>query len=219
MPPAQPHRAPAAPRLVSFASLLVAACAAAAAPLTVTVTDDAGQPLEGALVYVVAKGQPARAPAGATVQIEQRGKKFVPQISVVQVGTAVRFPNNDAVRHHVYSFSPTRTFELPLYAAGTTPSEAVVFDKPGTVEVGCNVHDRMHAWVHVVDSPLHALTGADGRATLDVPAGTHRLRARHHLQPDAATAVDQALQVGGAAAQAALRIALAPAAAEHRHEH
>lgn len=190
--------------------------AAAAAPLTVTVTDDAGKPLADAAVYVVVKGLPARPPA-APAQIEQRGKQFVPQVSVVQAGTAIQFPNNDGVRHHVYSFSATRAFELKLYPPGTS-GEPVVFDKPGTVEIGCNVHDRMHAWVHVVDTPIHAVTDADGRATLEVPAGTHRLRGWHFMQPDQGTPVEQAVTVVGAgASQVALKIKLAAAGHQGHH--
>ena len=189
------------------AAAALAALGAAAAPLTVSVTDEQGRPLADVVVYVVVKGLPAR--AAATAQIEQRGKQFVPRVTVVQTGTAVRFPNNDTVRHHVYSFSPVRTFDLKLYAG--TPSEAVVFDKPGTVVLGCNVHDRMNAWVHVVDTPLFATTDADGRATLDVPAGMHRLRAWHFMQPEPGLPVEQALLAGAGGSQAAVRIKIAVA--------
>ena len=210
------ERHPSETRRRAFASASAAACAAlaalaalgaAAAPLTVSVTDEQGKPLADAVVYVLAKGLPARAPA--TAQIEQRGKEFVPRVTVIQTGTAVRFPNNDSVRHHVYSFSPVRAFDLKLYAG--TPSEPVVFDKPGTAVLGCNVHDRMNAWVHVVDTPLFATTDADGRATLDVPAGAHRLRAWHFLQPEPGLPVEQALLAGAVASQAAVRIKVAAA--------
>jgi hypothetical protein len=82
----------------------------------------------------------------------------------VQTGTAVRFPNMDDVQHHVYSFSPAKTFQLPLYKG--TPPNAVVFDKAGVVTLGCNIHDQMSAYIVVVDTPFFEKSGANGRAAL-----------------------------------------------------
>ncbi len=181
---------------------LAASTHLAAAPLTVSVSDATGRPLADAVVYVLLRGVAQSAAPGATAQIGQRERRFQPHVSVVQTGTAVAFPNFDTVRHHVYSFSPIRKFELKLYAG--TPSEPVVFDKAGTAVLGCNIHDRMSAFVHVVDTPLFAQTGADGKATLDVPAGEHRLRAWHARLPDALPPLDQPLRTGSAPAQVTL---------------
>jgi hypothetical protein len=68
------------------------------------------------------------------------------------------------VRHQVYSFSPAKVFELPLYAG--TPAKPVLFEKPGVVVLGCNIHDWMLGYVYVSDSPWFAKTGADGSAQL-----------------------------------------------------
>jgi len=107
----------------------------------------------------------------------------VPQVSVVTVGTPVSFPNRDTVRHHVYSFSPVKTFELKLYAG--SPHEPVVFDKPGVAVLGCNIHDQMVAWVVVVDTPFFARSGTTGRARIaDVPAGAYRMRVWHASLPE-----------------------------------
>lgn len=181
---------------------LAAPALLAAAPLTVSVSDAAGRPLAQAVVYVLLRGEAQSAAPGVAAQISQRERRFQPQVSVVQTGTAVAFPNFDTVRHHVYSFSPIRKFELKLYAG--TPSVPVVFDRAGTAVLGCNIHDRMSAFVHVVDTPLFAQTGADGKATLDVPVGEHRLRAWHARLPDAALPLDQPLRMGPGPAQAAL---------------
>jgi hypothetical protein len=90
----------------------------------------------------------------------------------VQVGTAVLFPNKDNIRHHVYSFSPAKKFELPLYAG--VPAEPVIFDKPGFVTLGCNIHDWMIAYVAVLPTPYFQVTGKEGRVTLrDLPAGQY----------------------------------------------
>jgi len=119
-------------------------------------------------------GTPARAAKGAQGQMAQRDKAFVPTLLVVQTGTPVSFPNFDTVRHHVYSFSPTKPFELKLYAG--TPVAPVVFDRAGTATLGCNIHDRMLGYIHVVDTPYFGQTDAQGRVTLDLPEGSHRLR-------------------------------------------
>ena len=172
------HSTPRPPTLLRRAAAALAlgvAAAASAAPLVVSVTDAAGQPVENAVVTVQVAGAPAKAPPGTSAEIGQRDRHFVPPVSVVQVGTAVSFPNFDTVRHHVYSFSPAKPFELKLYVG--TPVAPIVFDKPGAVAIGCNIHDRMQAWVAVVETPFHAVTDASGTARLDVPAGEHRLRA------------------------------------------
>lgn len=199
------RREPMRPALRAATGVLALLCggAALAAPVTVQVTDSAGKPLADAAVYVLVKGQPQQT-STATAEIGQRERQFVPSVSVVQTGTAVSFPNFDTVRHHVYSFSPIRTFELKLYAG--TPAKPVVFDKPGTAALGCNVHDLMTAWVHVVDTPLFSRTDARGEATLEVPAGAHLLRGWHPSMGEAVLPAEAALQVGGAAVRAALRL-------------
>lgn len=114
----------------------------------------------------------------ATIIVDQVNKEFIPYVLPVQVGTAVNFPNKDNIRHHVYSFSPAKSFELPLYIG--TPASPVLFDKPGAVVLGCNIHDWMIAYVYVSDSPYFAKTGADGKASLtELPPGDYTLRAWH----------------------------------------
>jgi hypothetical protein len=90
----------------------------------------------------------------------------------------VTFPNFDTVRHHVYSFSAAKTFELKLYAG--VPNAPVTFDKPGVAVLGCNIHDRMAAWVVVADTPWSARSDADGRARIEaLPAGSYKLSVWH----------------------------------------
>lgn len=147
------------------------------AVVAVTVADAAGKPLADAVVAVMLRGQRAVAPPGTTAEIGQRERQFVPMLQVVQTGTAVQFPNFDTVRHHVYSFSPVKKFELKLYVG--TPSAPVVFDQPGVAVLGCNIHDRMQAHVVVVDTPHFGRTNAAGQLALDLPPGEHTLRAWH----------------------------------------
>ena len=177
--------------------------------MTVSVTDVDGKPLAGAVVYVLVRGAKTVAEPGTGAQIAQRERQFTPQVTVIQTGTSVSFPNFDTVRHHVYSFSPIQKFELKLYAG--TPAAPVVFDKPGTAVLGCNIHDRMSAWVHVVDTPLFAKTDAAGQATLEVPTGEHRLRAWHPFLPEPGVPLEQVLRMNGGATAAAMRLPVQPA--------
>ena len=111
-------------------------------------------------------------------EIVQKDKRFIPLMSAVQTGTAVDFPNRDTVRHHVYSFSPAKAFELKLYLGKHT--EPVVFDKPGVVVMGCNIHDQMVAYVMVADTPWLGVSDAAGHLQLSgFPAGEYRLEYWH----------------------------------------
>jgi plastocyanin len=146
-------------------------------PWTVQVRDAAGRPLADAVVAVEVHGQPSQAGRRASAEMSQRQRQFRPYVLVVQTGTAVSFPNFDTVRHHVYSFSETKKFEIKLYAG--TPARPEVFDKPGIATLGCNIHDRMSAHIVVVDTPIFASSDASGLVTLDLPAGEHVLRYWH----------------------------------------
>lgn len=184
-----------------LAILLFAATPGFASGLVLSVTDEAGKPLADAALVLEPEaawnpaGGEARSPASAT--IVQRQKTFLPLVTTITTGTLVRFPNEDTVRHHVYSFSPAKTFELKLYLG--TPAAPVLFDKPGLVVLGCNIHDHMVAYVLVADSPWHGVTGSDGRLVLeDVPAGAYRLRHWHPRWAGFAEPRVLPLQVGNA---------------------
>jgi plastocyanin len=109
--------------------------------------------------------------------IDQINKRFVPRVSVIRTGTAVTFPNGDHIRHQVYSFSPAKVFNLKLYAG--SPKVDVVFDKPGLVVLGCNIHDTMVAFVAVVDSPYFGKVPPSGILVLNLPPDHYRLRVWH----------------------------------------
>jgi len=192
--------------LAVAAAGLLGARGAAAAPLELRVTDGAGKPLAGAVVFLESPEARAASKPAQGIEIAQVGRQFTPQVSVVPVGSAVSFPNRDTVRHHVYSFSPAKKFEIKLYVG--TPESPVVFDKPGIAVLGCNIHDRMVAWVVVVETPYAGQTGADGRLTLPhVPAGSYRLRTWHLSLPVGAPAADQPLAMGAAPQQASAALA------------
>ncbi len=179
---------------------------ASATTLDLTVVDAQGRPLADAVVFLESREARALAKPLGLVEVEQVNRQFNPRVTVVTVGSAVTFPNRDKVRHHVYSFSPTKTFELKLYIG--TPSNPVVFDKAGIAALGCNIHDQMSAWVVVVDTPFHGSTGANGRLRLDqLPAGSYRLRSWHPELPPGTPAQDQALVLPAQAGALTLRLA------------
>lgn len=164
------------PLLALFAVCL--ACAAQAADLTVVIRDSNGRAVEDAVVIADAAGRPA--PPPARFVINQRGMQFVPYVLVIPVGSTVEFGNLDPFRHHVYSFSPAKKFELKLFGQGET--RPVRFDRPGLVSIGCNIHDAMQAFIQVVDTPLARKSDETGRVTLrGVPASVRQVRVYHPL--------------------------------------
>ncbi len=175
--------------VVLSAGLLTALAAAHcfAATLQVSIVDAAGTPIADVAVYATAKSgdelgatgvaalAAAPGPAPTAIMDQQHGQ-FVPHVLAVRTGTAVTFPNSDKVSHHVYSFSPTKPFELGLYKGDVYPP--VVFDKPGIVVVGCNIHDSMLGYIRVVETPHFAVTNEKGVAVIDgVPNGDYAVEA------------------------------------------
>jgi plastocyanin len=177
-----------------------------AAKLQVAVADPSGRPLADAVVYATrvddSPASPVRSPQAT---IDQVNKTFVPLVSVIRTGTEVRFPNSDNVRHSIYSFSPPKVFTEKLYSGTEAPP--VVFDKPGLVVLGCNIHDQMLAWVVVVDTPYFGKTSANGLVELkELPVGDYELRAWYPA-PTFEPKV-QAIHVGNAVPSARVSIVL-----------
>lgn len=165
--------------LIVFVATLALSLRIQGATVKVTVHDLKGAPVVNAVVYAEESNTgPAQSRHEAV--IDQRNKQFVPYVTAVQVGTSIIFPNKDNIRHHVYSLSPAKRFELPLYSG--IPARPVLFDKSGFVTLGCNIHDWMIAYVAVLPTPLFQVTGNDGRVLLkELPAGRHVVKVWHPL--------------------------------------
>jgi plastocyanin len=193
-----------------FALAMVAGAPIRAAPPMVagSVTNLDGAPAADAVVFVQApvpvpeKSQPMGV-------VDQVNKTFLPGLLPIVVGTAVRFPNHDQIHHHVYSFSPTKTFELPLYKGEA--AAPVVFDKVGAVKIGCNIHDWMSGIILVLPSRYFAVTDSSGHFVLEnLPAGTYTLVAWHALSKLKPEETAQSVQVGTEVTNLNFKLPLAP---------
>lgn len=193
------------PLALTLLGSLCAPAAALAGTVSLAVTDAAGKPLPDAVALLEPLGAKVAVKPLPDSEIAQRQRQFAPRVTVVTTGTRINFPNFDTVRHHVYSFSSIKPFELKLYAG--VPGAPVLFDKPGVAVIGCNIHDKMAGWIVVADTPWYARTGTDGRGTLaSVPAGSYQLSVWHPALPATVRAVPVAFTVTAADQQHAVQL-------------
>lgn len=110
--------------------------------------------------------------------VDQRGRKFIPHISAVTVGTEISFPNNDTVFHNVFAAFDAKKFDLGMYPRGKTKIQS--FPKPGLVALMCSIHAEMSAYVMVVDTPYFTVADSKGKFKLPpAQAGRYTLRCWH----------------------------------------
>jgi plastocyanin len=156
----------------------LAALALGLTPVSVDVTGVTrvgGKPTMDAVVWLDVPDAPrARSPRPAV--LDQRDVQFYPHVLAVQVGTRVKFPNDDRVFHNVFSFHDGEQFDLGLYPVGIVKD--VPFDRPGLSRIFCNIHPKMAAYVMVVDTPFYAVSDDTGRFTIpSVPQGRYAYHA------------------------------------------
>lgn len=141
--------------------LLAFAAPVQAADFEVQVRAANGAPVRDAVVTLRLVGRPTPVPKSTgNFAVDQQNIQFHPFVTIVPVGASVAFMNHDPVRHHVYSFSKAKRFELKLNERQI--NRIVNFEKPGIVPLGCNIHDRMIAFIDVVDTMWAAKTDAGG---------------------------------------------------------
>lgn len=138
------------------------------------------------------------APAKAAIQ--HRNKTFLPHVVAIPAGSAVTFPNDDAIFHNAFSLSQAEPFDMGLYRGGDTKQR--VFGKPGVYHVFCNIHPQMAAFLVVAPTPYVTVAAADGSWRLDLPAGKYRVTALS----ERASPVTAEVSVGSAGATAALAL-------------
>lgn len=184
-------RSPSLTRIRTWALVWMAPALLQAGDIAADVRDRSGKPVPDAVVLAVPTvAQPAKPPSRIRQEVDQVNMEFSPYVKVVPVGSEVTFPNKDDIRHQVYSFSPTKRFELPLYSGRSAPP--VRFDKVGVVVLGCNIHDWMQAFIYVTDAPYFAQTGANGKAVLaGLPPGEYQVHVWHPRMKGAEGATTQ----------------------------
>ena len=200
--------------LLALAAGLALSAPLVAAPLTVRVVDASGKPVRDAVVSLYPSSG-ARAPrAGGRYVVSQQNLQFHPFLSIVPVGADVAFPNLDNTKHHVYSFSPAKRFELKLFAKDQ--SRSVHLDKPGVVALGCNIHDQMSAFIFVADSAWTARTNGQGMVSFsDAPNAPGRLSVWHPYLRAKANVVEQQLAASQRKANFTVALRPAPMAMSH----
>src|SRR5580658_5708715 len=173
---------------------VLAAHAAAAATLVITVQTSDGKPLQGAVVTASPLEGAPRRPAPTKAVMDQVNRAFLPDLLVIPTGSSVVFPNTDTVSHQIYSYSPAKRFQLPLYHG--TPYPPVHFDQPGLVTLGCNIHDEMVGYLVVTDAPYYGRTDARGSWSSEVARGRYRVTIWHPRMRDNDTDLARELTVG-----------------------
>lgn len=197
-------------RIVLFALAVAGAISPlTAAPLSVRVVDASGRPVRDAVVTLTpSTGARAPRPSGRYV-VSQKNLKFQPFLSIVPIGAEVSFPNLDPTKHHVYSFSPAKKFELKLFAKDQ--SRSVRFDKPGVVALGCNIHDAMSAFIFVTNSAWTARTNAQGFVVFaDAPNAPGRLSVWHPYLRAPGGTMQQGVAAGQRNASFSIRLRAPP---------
>jgi plastocyanin len=156
--------------------------------LEITVVDNQGKPLQDAVIglSIYPSGDSEQEPnSEESMVMDQIDFQFFPKTLVINKRQWVDFPNSDNVRHHVYSFSSTKPFEIKMFKG--SDAEPVQFNKPGIVVLGCNIHDSMVGYIYVGDDQVTALTNAQGMATIKLDAKTSSLLSRDKQQLITAT--------------------------------
>ena len=171
-----------------FVSSLVSSHISANEVLTLKVSNQSGDPVEYAVISAFRQNvkQHTVGSLNKIIVIDQIDKEFIAHVTPVQVGTVIDFPNHDQIRHHVYSFSSAKNFEIPLYKG--SPANLITFEKAGIVSLGCNIHDWMSAYIYVVDTPYFTVTDKEGQASLELPSGNYEVRYWHpNIDPKSGT--------------------------------
>ena len=177
----------------AFAAGLGLCSAVQAATLVIHVLSADGHVLPGAVVTARPLDAPAHHAPPQRAVMDQVNRAFEPDLLVIPVGSTIEFPNSDSVSHQIYSFSAAKRFQLPLYRG--KPYPPVLFDQPGIVTLGCNIHDEMLAYVLVTDAPYFGRTDALGVWSAEVTHGQYRVLIWHPRLRDEGADLERVLTV------------------------
>ncbi len=182
-------------RRVFHTLLALCATTATAAPFHMQFVGVDGKPIGGTVVTLRSTDSSRALARPVSAVMDQVERQFVPHVLVIPVGSKVVFPNSDTVSHQVYSFSPAKKFQLPLYSG--KPYPPVQFDRAGIVTLGCNIHDQMRAYVYVVEAQYYARADHQGRWSVpDVQPGQYTLTIWHPLSRTQRPVLEQRVTIG-----------------------
>ncbi len=127
--------------------------------------------VKNAVVFVRGVGKPSK---DKKVLVQEKCE-FHPRVLSMGAGSVLEIVNRDNVKHEANGVQDFETiFQLSQPKKGMV--DRVKLEKPGVVEVTCNIHGWMKAWVVVADSPYHAVSNDTGEFVIEgVPAGEHTL--------------------------------------------
>ena len=163
-------------KLLLFVFLLLPSLSFAA-EFSIIINSTSGKAVKDAVV-TLKSSKKIKLKSKKTYIIDQINKTYVPHVKVIPVGSRISFPNKDDIRHHVYSFSDTKKFELPLYEG--TPTKPITFNKKGIVTLGCNIHDWMSAYIYISDTPYYGISNEAGSITIkNIPRGKYTIEVWH----------------------------------------
>jgi plastocyanin len=129
------------------------------------------------VVMVSVEGAEAKA-SDKTVHLDQKGCRFEPHVTVVPVGTTVEFLNSDGVSHNVHTYAKKNDQFNKTIGAGSKETQKL--DKSDQIEIKCDIHPWMNAWLIVTDAPFFAVTDSKGEFQIEgLPAGTHEVEFWH----------------------------------------
>ena len=198
--------------LVAISSFVLCAPLVSAQEIIIRLVDADGAPVPDAVMELLSdKAASSTSTAMREAEIDQLDKEFVPTVTTIVAGGSASFPNSDDILHHVYSFSSAKTFDTPLYGSDANSEYREMFDVPGVVEIGCNIHDWMLAYIYVGESELMAISNDVGVIDLaNIPPGQYRLRIWHSRLDAPQNSVEQDVVIeAGRVAELELTLELA----------
>ena len=157
--------------------------AAFAQDVTLNVVDQYGQPLKNVVIELANEAGDKSSQQLPVLIMDQVDKQFSPTLLIAQQGQQVNFPNSDNIRHHVYSFSPAKPFQLKLYSG--QPESPIRFENQGVVVLGCNIHDSMVGYIYVARSSHVYQSDEQGNVKLNGLTLPVKLSLWHSLQKNA----------------------------------
>lgn len=145
-------------------TLLLMASSLSIQAATITVVDRNNKPIPNLIVGFDSHSSVSNATVNNIAVMDQVDAQFQPEVLLISKGQWVDFPNSDNVRHHVYSFSSPKPFEIKMFSG--SEADAIQFDKSGLVVLGCNIHDSMIGYIYVSDQEVTKISDSTGKVEL-----------------------------------------------------